>query len=612
MSVLDKIRAYFLEGFRPPPDFTVSEWADQHRYLPRVSSSEPGLWRTSRTPYLREIMDEMSPRSHTEEVVVMKGSQVGFTECLINITLFYMAHAPGPILSVQPTIGIAERFSKQRLQPSITECVTLKDKVADNKSREGGNTTLQKDFPGGTLILGGANSAAGLRSMPIQTLLLDEVDAYPRDVDGEGDPYELAKRRTTNFARKKILTGSTPTVANESRIDELFRLSDQRYYYVPCPFCGAMQIIKWANIKFTDRDLDSVHLECEACHAPIYERHKTVMLSKGEWRKHNPGSNVAGFHISALYSPTGWYSWADAVNDHLKALGDPLKRKVWVNTVLAEVWDDAAVTIDHSWLMTRREKYADDCPDGVLCLTAGVDTQDDRLECQVVGWGVKGESWIIDYQVLIGDPKYAKVWTRLDEILLRAWGHEKYGQIVIGSTNVDAGGHCTDEVYEFCKQRQVRHVFPVLGRGGAGRQLVARAIKSKRAGTYVFHLGVDQAKATLYARLRLPDAGPGYVHFPAVLPALTGERRELTEQYFQGLTSEKKVQRRHAGLPSFEWVLPPGKRNEPLDTYVYAMSALQILNPNLEMLSAEDKIYSFQPPTPARLGRRMISNGITL
>jgi phage terminase large subunit GpA-like protein len=555
----------------------------------------------------------MSPQHPAQEIVVMKGSQLGFTEALINIMFYYMVHDPCPILCVEPTIGVAEKFSKQRLAPSIAECPALDGKVADNKSRESGNTTLQKDFPGGTLILGGANSAAALRSMPIRILLEDELDAYPLDCDGEGSPSDLAERRTTNFARRKIIKGGTPTVKETSVTEKSYQESDQRRYYVPCPFCGRFQTIEWSRIKFENRDPSTARMVCEndECKADIYERNKTAMLEKGEWRAHNPESKIVGFHISALYSPLGWYSWKDAVKDHLDSLGDPNKRKVWVNTVLAETFDDSAVTIDPHWLKKRKEVYTSDVPLGALVVTIGGDVQDDRIEMHTVGWGLNGESWVIDYSKIMGDPKKRDVWNQLDSYLKAKWLHESGVEMLPGAVCIDAGGHCTDEVYAFCAARQAQKVFPIFGRKGSGRQLVHRAVKSERAKCYVFYLGVDQAKATFYSRLRTADVGPGYVHFPARLPDTGTGDRELTDGYFEGLTSERRVQRRHGGLPVFDWVLPPGKRNEPLDTMVYAMSALQILNPNLELLASEQNVYTPNPGALVRRQRRILSKGFT-
>ncbi len=589
--------SYYLQGFLPPPDFTIDEWADEHRELPSESSGEPGRWRTSRTPYLAEIMQELSPSSHCEEIVFMKGSQVGATETLINATLYVMSNAPGPMLVVQPTIDMAKKFSRQRIQSSITACDKLKGVVADNKSRDGSNSVMQKDFPGGTLIIGGANSAAALRMMPIRYLYLDEIDGYPADVDGEGDPVELAIRRTTNFARKKKFFSSTPTVAEFSRIAARFELSDQRYYYVPCPYCKKPQIIKWDNIKYDNDDPTTARYICDHCSAEIQEYHKPWMLEHGRWIKHNPKSKIAGFHLSALYSPLGWYSWQDAVKDHLNSRGDPQKRKVWVNTVLGEVWEEAETsTIDTHWLMKRREAYRAVVPAGVIVLTAGVDTQLDRVECTVTGWGLRGESWIVSHDIFLGNTHQQSVWDLLDQHLLTEFEHESGATMYIAATCIDAMGTSTDAVYDFCKPRKFRRILPIKGMAGPGKAIVAGYKKSKRAGGNLYLLGVDQAKDILYCNLQLKQPGPGYIHLP----------KDVDERYLKQLTAEKKVSRRHAGLPKSQWICPPGRRNEALDCYVYSLGALKVLNPNLEVLAKDNIVFTSDHSKPAVKKKRGI------
>lgn len=600
-----------MESWTPPPNYSIADWADKYRKLPKSSSSEPGQWRTSRNPALKQIMEEMSPQSRYEEIVFMKGSQLGATEVIINSALYYIAHDPCPILLIEPTVHpVAERFSKQRMQPSIDACPEIACKIGNPNSKVSGNTLLEKDFPGGTLIIGGANSAASMRSMPIRIALLDEVDAYPSDVDGEGDPAELAEQRTTNFSRRKILYVSTPTNSGQSRIEAKFNESDQRYYYVPCPHCQHMQIIQWSQIKWFDRNPDTVHLVCENCEAAIYEYHKTWMLERGEWRKHNQSSHIAGFHLSGLYSPIGWKSWKQIVQKHLKAVGDPLKRKVWTNTDLGEVWEDNVGSVDSHWIAKRKEIYNAEVPLGARVLTAGLDTQDDRIEICVYGWGAKQESWLIDYQVIYGDPQKESFWELVERYLFKTFTHESGALMNVAASCIDAMGHYTDEVYSFCRKNNFRRVFPVQGKSTPGRAIVSRASMSKRAGVYLWQLGVDAAKETLYSRLKQTEHGPGYIHFPANL-----QNKVLDEKFFDGLTAERCVTRHSSGLPRKQWTLQKGKRNEPLDCTVYALSALQILNPSLDKLE-DDKPYtsnfSRQVSIRTRLGRRVRSKGVSV
>ena len=594
---------FFLDGLKPPPNLTVSQWAEKHRILDD-KCPEPGPWRNSRTPYLKDIMDELSPRSPAERVVFMKGSMVGATETGINWVLSTIDLTPAPLLNIQPTIDMARRVSRQRFTPAINNCKRLEDKVVENRSREKSNTILQKDYPGGTMIITGANSAAGLRSMPICYLFADEVDGYPPDADGEGDPLALAERRITNWARRKVYITSTPTVKDFSRIEKEFENSDKRYYYVPCPFCGFHQTITWDKIHFDSKNHDTapdtVRMVCIECGADIYEHHKTEMLAAGYWKATNPKGKYPGFHLSALYSPLGWYSWKKAVREHLDALGDPLKRKVWVNTVLGELWDEDTVTIDHHWLMKRREKYAAEIPIGALVLTLGVDTQDDRLEATVFGFGLDYETWIIEHFVFPGDPDQPQVWKDLDALLLREFQHEKGFKMKIAATCVDAMGHKTDAVYDYCRARFSRRVFAVQGVGGPGRALIVKYNIIKNKKVYLFRVSSDSGKEAIYSRLKINKPGPGYTHFPLT----------LQENYFKQLTSEKRVLKRTQGIPKLQWVLPAGRRNEALDIHVYGLAALSILNPNLALLAKQNIVYSGggQAKPPAR--PRILSKGV--
>lgn len=327
-------------GWKLDPKMTVTEWADEYRYLPRKSSAEPGKWRTRRTPYLKEIMECLSPRSGIESVVFMKGSQVGATEAGNNWIGYCIHLAPGPMMMVQPTVEISKRWSKQRLAPSIEDTQVLRDLVKAPKEKDSGNTILEKDFPGGVLVITGANSAAGLRGMPVRYLFLDEVDAYPLDVGGEGDPVDLAERRTAGLARRKIFQVSSPTIQEFSKIEKLYSNSDQRKYHVPCPLCGCMQELKWSGIVWREKNTGDVRYRCAECNELIEERHKAEMLRKGVWMKMNPESRIAGFHLNALYAPLGWHtSWGDVVEQFLNAVGNPLKQKTWTNTMLGETWN---------------------------------------------------------------------------------------------------------------------------------------------------------------------------------------------------------------------------------------------------------------------------------
>ena len=307
------VREAWVAGIRPEPHLTVSEWADKFRRLPQKSSAEPGPWRTARTPYLREVMDCLSATSDVQEVVLMKGAQVGGTEAILNYLGYLIDHSPGPAMIVQPTVDTAKRFSRQRVDPLINDTPQLAGRVAEVASRDAANTILMKEFMGGVVIITGANSAVGLRSMPARDLLLDEIDGYPADVDDEGSPIDLAEARQRTFSRRKTIKVSTPTIAGASAIERAYDATDQRRYHIPCPRCGEMQPLEFQRVTWTKLGLppkEAVYL-CRACDGVIHNHQKTELLAAGEWIAANPGADprVRGYHLSALYSPVGWLSW---------------------------------------------------------------------------------------------------------------------------------------------------------------------------------------------------------------------------------------------------------------------------------------------------------------
>ena len=400
-QAIDELLQVCREALRFEADLTVSEWADGHRVLSGKASAEPGPWRTDRTPYLQEVMDCLSTTNPVQRVVLMAGAQLGKTEAGSNWLGYVIAHAPGPMLMVQPTVDMAKRLSKQRLESLISETPCLSERIAPARSRDSGNTMFSKEFPGGMMILTGANSATGLRSTPCRYIFLDEVDAFPQDVDGEGDPVTLAERRSTTFSRRKIFMTSTPTVKDFSRIESEFLLSDQRRYHVPCPHCEAMQWLKWPQLKWEDNEPSTVRYECEHCNERFTESYKTQMLTAGVWIATAPGDGkTAGFHLSSLYSPLGWKSWEEVVEDFLRSKGDAPRLKTWVNTVLGETWEeDYASKVSATGLQERCEHYEPAMlPEGALALTVGVDVQDNRLAVSVWCWGREEEGWLIDHQ----------------------------------------------------------------------------------------------------------------------------------------------------------------------------------------------------------------------
>jgi phage terminase large subunit GpA-like protein len=560
----------------PPPLLTVSKWADSYRKLSPESSAEPGQWKTSRAEYQREIMDSLSNKE-TEIIIVMSSAQVGKTELINNIIGYFIDYDPSPIMLLMPTLDLAQSYSKKRLAPMIRDTPVLRNKVKDAKSRDSDNTLLEKGFPGGYIALTGANSPTGLSSRPIRILLADEVDRFPMSAGIEGDPLSLAEKRTKTFWNKKKFFVSTPTEKGISRIDKEFDDSSKEEWCLPCPVCGKLQPLKWAQIHFED-----ITHECKFCGDRCNEFEWKA--GKGKWiAKYPERIKKRGFHLNALASP--WERWENIIEEFkLAKKNGPETLKTWVNTTLGEVWeDDEGEGADNDDLVSRREYYITEVPRQVILLTAGVDVQDDRLEVEVVGWGAGKESWGIQYKIFYGDPGQKIVWQQLDEYLLRTFWFDEGDGLVISCVCVDSGGHYTTEVYKFCKAREHRRVFAIKGVGGYGKPFISKPTRNNRERAALFSLGVDTGKETILSRLKIKEDGPCYCHFPIE------SDRGYDENYFKGLTSEKRVLRYKKGIPTFEWVKKSSNiRNEPMDLRNYANAAFEILNPNLDEMAARN------------------------
>lgn len=517
-------------------------------------------------------MDAFSdPSVHT--VVVMSSAQVGKTEIVNNVVGYHVDQDPAPILLIQPTLDMAEAWSKDRLAPMVRDTPALRGRIADPRSRDSGNTLLHKKFAGGHITIAGANSPSSLASRPIRIFLGDEVDRYPVSAGTEGDPVSLGRKRTATFWNRKVGLFSTPTIKGASRIEMAWEESDQRRYYVPCPHCGEHQTLKFrGGIHWDEGKPETAYYVCEHCGAVITEADKPRMLRRGKWVMEKPDvRGIAGFHINELYSP--WRRWSEVVADFLSAKRSPETLKTWVNTSLGETWEDAAEKADPDTLMARRENYGpDSLPGDVLLLTAGVDVQGDRLELEIVGWrsgheDEPPESWGVEYRVLYGDPAQPEVWRQLDELLKSTYAVEDGRRLRIRAACVDSGGHHTAQVYAFCQPRIGRRIFAIKGAAGNKPIWPKKAGLSRKHGGQVWSIGVDAAKDAIYARLRIATPGPGYLHIPA----------DYDEAWAKMLTAEKVRTRYSRGHPVREWIKPEGARNEALDCRVYAMAALHSL-----------------------------------
>ena len=565
----------------PPPDLTVSEWADKKRKISSEASAEPGQWRTSRAEYQREIMDAISD-PFIERVVVMTAAQVGKSEILLNTSGYFIDQEPSPILILQPTLSMGQSFSKDRLAPMIRDTDVLREKVKDPRSRDSGNTVMHKKFTGGHITIAATNSPVSLAARPIRVLLCDEVDRYPASAKKEGDPLTLAMKRTQNFWNRRIVWVSTPTLLQSSRIYEGFLESSQEEWNVPCPTCGEYQPFEWEQILY--KDLPEPVMKCSKCGAIHTEIEWKAGQTRGKWIAKNPEvKRIRGFHMNAFASP--WANWTALINDYQEAVrGGEELIKGWWNTVLGLPFENTDGAIEAEALESHREKYNAELPDSVLVLTCGVDTQDDRLECEVVGWGVGHESWGIEYRIFYGDPGLNDVWQALDDFLSKTWSYADGEKLGLSCVCIDSAGHHTDEVYKFCKPRIRRNIFPIVGRGREGMPSVSKPTRNNRRHVTLFTLGVTTIKGTLFSRLKTEERGAGFCHFP--IDEKSGHRGYDTV-YFKGLLSERMVVKRVKGRNTITWeTRAKNIRNEPLDTRVYATGALEIFNPNFAMYAA--------------------------
>jgi phage terminase large subunit GpA-like protein len=551
---------------RPRPLTKVSEWADRHRILSSKGSGEPGQWRTDRAPYLREILDALSVTSPVQRIVMMFAAQLGKTEVGLNWIAYVMDHAPAPMLTVVPTLEVRKRWVRQRLDPLLTETPVLR-KIFDARSkRDAANSEDIKDFPGGMLVIGGANSPASLASMPIRFVLCDEVDRFPWEVGDEGDPLGLIDERTKTFPRRKVLLVSTPTIKGQSRIEAEYNLSDMREFHVPCPHCGEYQVLRWRHddgsygLRHNDAT-GAVYYGCRSCGERIDEHHKPAMLAAGRWIPRHPERAVRGYHLSGLYSPIGLgFTWAELWAKWQDAHGDTANLKRFINTTLGESWEEKGDHIDDVALIGRLEDYPDELP--ILLITAGVDVQKDRLEASIVGWGEGEQAWLLDHVILPGDTARPEVWEDL---------HETLTDVGVQFACIDSG-YNTSMVYGFTEKRA--WTVAIKGVTGMGRPLIEddrkrtqRLRNRKKRAVQVEPIGVDQGKALIYSRLKLTQVGNGYIHFK--------NDAAFDDEYFAQLAAERLVTKVRGTRPFSEWV-QTRPRNEALDCLLYAMAAMRL------------------------------------
>jgi len=628
MDPAELVRAIFAKHLAPPLVMRCSDWAAKYRRI--VKGPEPGPWRNERTPYLVEPMNATDPEDPCEAVVMQFATQMGKSEVFYNAIFKRIHLAPQDIMAVQPTLQDAKDHSRQRFAPTARAMPTVNAQLPDPRSRDETNTWQTKEIAGGVAALfwSGANSARSLASKPLGFAACDEIDGYPLDVDGEGDPLALVWERMSNFHNRKILKCSTPTTRDFSRIESDYLASDQRRYHVPCPHCGERQVLVWGTatdygIKWLKTPAGEARPEtavyiCRHCGAAIANHHKTGMLAGGIWIPERPGAArglVKGYHMSKIYSPVGWKSWAMLIDDWEKAqtasrAGDVSKLKAFVNTSLAETWEEQGDRANEHELRRR----AGDWPlrvvqNGMFVSTLGVDVQGDRVEARLWAWGRGLERQLVDRAIFYGDPSLPETepgspWAQLTEYRRTPVLHVSGRAVPLLCSMVDSGGHHTQAVYSYCRRHQHAHVYAVKGQSQAGKAVLGkpteqdvnwRGEKLKR-GVKLWPVGTDTAKAEIYGRLRATEPGPGYVHLSKQMPA----------DEFEQLTAERLVTRYVKGHPRLEWHKPAGRRNESLDCAVYALAGAHWAGMDRwkegDWAKWERRVQSpdlFSPPPPA-------------
>ena len=594
---LNAVVAKVMAGMKPPENLTVTEWAEKRRRLSTESSAEPGPWRTTRTPYLREPMNAFTdPR--VRRIVMVAASQVGKSELELNIIGYIIDEDPGSILFVHPTTIDAKEFSKLRIAPEIRDCPTLRRKVAAPKSRDSGNTVLQKTYPGGILTMCGSTEAHALASKPIRYVLGDERDRWATSAGNEGDPWGLAMARQTTFYNAKAVEVSTPTVKNASAIADSYAEGTMERWKSECPHCGEYHEIQWKDIRYEYETKEvnkkktykvtSIMYVCPGCAAVSDE--VTMKRQPARWEADNPDAYAQGvrsFWLNAFVSQ--WASWESIILKFLNAVGNSRKLQVVYNTCFGELWEDRGELEDEDSLMARREEYSAELPDGVLVLTAGVDTQDNRMEYEVVGHGHFGETWGIEKGIVMGRPDDEKTWAKLDEVLFDRVFHFADGLgLRLSMSFVDEGGHFTQDVRLQCRARIGKKVFCIKGMPGPDKPYTAPPkqmkiiVNQKTVGTcWQYQIGVDSGKVMIMDNLSVKSPGSKFCHFP--------KRDDYGPGYFAGLLSERLEYDAEKKQPWVWKKIPGHERNEALDCRNYALAAFKALPKNLDAIDRQLK-----------------------
>lgn len=570
-----------------------SEWAERNVYIP-VGNARPGLIDFSNAPYQRELLDAIID-DDTTRITMQWGAQVGKTTTALCAQAFFVAQEPKNQMMMQPSQGDLKTWLETKFNPLIDANDKLKKLIAKARGRDGVNNQQMKSYPGGFLMFAWSGSPKTMRGRSAPIIVADEVDGYDRT--SEGHPVSLLWQRAATFGDDRLLIEiSTPTFKGASYIEAAFEQGDQRYFLVPCPDCGEYQRLKWSGVVWDkdgeDHQPHTARYTCEHCGSLWTDDQRFDAINSGHWEASKPFKGHRSYHLSELYSV--FVKLAQIVQSFLdkKAQHD---LQTFVNVSLAETWEEKGAQTKPEQLIARAETYAAPIPLGGLVLTAGVDMQSDRLELEVVAWGVGESSWSIDYRVLWGDPLKPEVWRDLDNALATTYRHELGHDVPILSACLDTGGEggCTQSAYEYVRRTGNQRIFAIKGVGGWGRPIVSapKKTRSRRSRPInLFSVGVDEAKLIVQRRLNTEE-GAGVCHFPA----------DRDPEFFYQLCAEKLITRYSKGFPIRSWS-KTRPRNEALDCRVYAYAALKIANPTLDKIAQDYQQLAAEPEKTQQTG----------
>lgn len=572
-----KLLLYAQAILKPKPKLNGVEWANKHYYLSPESSALAGKWKTLK--YQEDIINAMTDET-TTQVTWWKSARIGYTKC-INIAVAYHIHQnPASILLAQPTEDEAFGYAEDEIEPMIRDNEVIYDLIGatTKKGKKKREKTAKKTYPGGILELVGAHSPRNFRRRTVRIFIGDEIDGWEQQAGNEGDQITLGKKRTNDFWNRKIILGSSPGVEELSKIKPEFFQGDQRYFYVPCPFCKHSHKLEFKNLDWEKDEKgelieSSVGFFCPSCGSKYGEFYKEKMLSAGKWIASKPFKGHASFFLWTAYSENANSSWVNITKEFLETHKKPLKLKTYTNLVLGETFQsEEGEKIEEHTLLSKREDYTL-VPNEAVILTCAVDTQGTWIEGEVKAWGEGDECWGIKHFKFDGKPSSKKVWEELDNIINATYSREDGIRLRISCTCIDSGGHFIDFVYKYCKEREHKRVFPIKGSSIANKPIVSRPSISNRFKVKLFMVGTDTAKELIFTRLKEEEFGEGYMHF----------NLSYDEEYFKQLTSEKIVNTYKKGVAVRVWKKTRA-RNEALDVTVYNLAALAILNPDYKKI----------------------------